>query len=262
MDGGYQLAPGASLPPLVLDDEEAVALGVGLQAALQGGSVAGIAESAARAFTKVVQVMPPRLRRRVDALAAMTVPAGWGPVGPTVDPDVLLSVAQACRDVERLAFAYTARNGVHTNRLAEPHRLVFFGRNWYLVAWDLQRRDWRSFRLDRVSGITNTGAPFRPRSVPGGDPAAFVRAGIDSAPAQFAVEAVVHAPAETVRARVGRWATVDEVDSNRCILSMTSDSLDWPTMALGVVEAPFEVLAPRQLRTQVHSWGRHFTASP
>ncbi|WP_147201182.1 helix-turn-helix transcriptional regulator, partial [Pseudonocardia asaccharolytica] len=128
VDGGYQLAAGAALPPLVVDDEEAVALAVGMQAATQG-SLAGVEESAVRALTKVVQVMPPRLRRRVDALRAATVPATWedGPA-PVVDPEVLITVAQACRDAERLEFGYTARDRDRADRLAEPHRLVPMGR--------------------------------------------------------------------------------------------------------------------------------------
>src|SRR5689334_19029463 len=143
VDGGYQLAPGAALPPLVVDDEEAVALAIGLRAAAQG-AVAGIEESSVRALTKVVQVMPPRLRRRVDALRLATVPAVWA-TGPTVDSEVLTTVAQACRDEERLTFAYTARQGERTSRHVEPHRLVSLGRRWYLVAYDLARHDWRSF---------------------------------------------------------------------------------------------------------------------
>src|SRR3984957_3812288 len=124
IDGGYQLAAGAVLPPLVLDDEEAVALGVGLQTAIQGGTVVGIEESSVRALAKIVQVMPSRLRRRVDALSVMTVPAQWG--GPTtaVDAGELTSIAQACRDTERLEFGYNARDGAHSVRHVEPHRLV------------------------------------------------------------------------------------------------------------------------------------------
>src|SRR3954462_14224592 len=125
VDGGYALAPGAALPPLLLDDDEAVALAVGLQAAAQG-MVAGIAETSVRALAKVVQVMPARLRRRVDALRAMTVPMEWGggDPGPTVDPAVLPTVALACRDGERLEFSYTAAGGRPTDRSVEPHRLV------------------------------------------------------------------------------------------------------------------------------------------
>ena len=258
VDGGYQLAAGAALPPLVVDDEEAVALAIGLQAAAHG-SVAGIEESSIRALTKVVQVMPPRLRRRVDALRAMTVPAAWDSTGPTVDPGVLTATAQACWDEQRLQFSYTARGGEQTVRHVEPHRLVSLGRRWYLVAYDLTRHDWRSFRLDRLREPRSTGVRFRSRELPADDAAAFVRARIDSIPAPHTVEALVHAPAATVRDQVGRWCSVEDVDDRRCLLRMTADSLDWPTMALGAVAADFEVLSPPELIDHIREWGDRFS---
>ncbi len=151
VEGGYQLAAGAALPPLLVDDEEAVALAVGLQAAAQG-AVEGIAESSVRALAKVVQVMPARLRRRVEALGAMTVPASWGgEAQPSADPHALTTVALACRDSERLRFSYIAAGGEQSARHVEPHRLVLLTRRWYLVGYDLTRHDWRTFRLDRLS---------------------------------------------------------------------------------------------------------------
>lgn len=257
MDGGYQLAAGAALPPLVVDDEEAVALAVGLQAAAQGG-VAGIAESSVRALAKIVQVMPPRLRRRVETLRAVTEPAAWATTGPAVDPGALTTVAQACRDAERIEFAYTAGDGARTDRLAEPHRLVALGRRWYLVAYDLHRHDWRSFRLDRLADPRSTGARFRPRELPAEDAAAFVRAGLRNLPAPHAVEVLVHAPAAHVRAQVGRWAEVEDVEPHRCVLRMTADTLDWSLFALGGVGAEFEVRAPAELVDLAREWGARF----
>src|ERR1700745_4012226 len=144
--GGCQLAAGSALPPLVVDDEEAVALALGLQAAAQG-AVEGIAESSVRALAKVVQVMPARLRRRVQALGAMTVPAGWETMGgvarETVDPEGLTTLALARRDTERIRFSYTAAGGQQTGRHVEPHRLVLLGRRWYLAAYDLDRHGGR-----------------------------------------------------------------------------------------------------------------------
>jgi predicted DNA-binding transcriptional regulator YafY len=260
VDGGYQLAPGTALPPLVLDDDEAVALGVGLQSAVQGGTVAGIAESSVRALTKVLQVMPSRLRRRIDALAAMTVPAVWGGTEPGVDPGVLTSIAQACRDTERLQFIYTARDGECTDRHVEPHRLVLLGRRWYLVAWDLARHDWRSFRLDRVGKPRSTGAQFRPRDVPTGDAAAFVRAGIENlSAAPHNVEALIRAPAAVIRARIGPWGAIEDIGDGRCLLRLTSDSLDWPAMALGATGADFEVVSPPELLDHVRDWADRFS---
>ncbi len=260
VEGGYQLAPGAALPPLMVDDEEAVALAVGMQAAANG-AVPGIEETAVRALTKVVQVMPPRLRRRVDALRAMTVPAMWGNAGtaPMVDPGVLITVAQACRDTERLRFSYTTRDGEQTARHVEPHRLVPLGRRWYLVAYDLARHDWRSFRLDRLSGPHGTAARFATRNLPTADAAAFVKAGIDAQRAPFAVEALVHAPADAVRERVGRWGTVTDAGGGQCLLAMNSDSLDWPTMALGAIGADFTVLSPTELRDHIREWADRFS---
>ena len=211
VDGGYQLAAGTALPPLVVDDEEAVALAVGLQVGAQGG-VEGTAEASMRALTKVIQVMPARLRRRVEALTAATVSATWGSTAQVaVDPAILTTTAMACRDTERLRFSYTAASGEQTDRHVEPHRLVLLGRRWYLVCYDLTRQDWRSFRLDRLTEPRGTGARFRPRELPAADAAAFVQAGIGSFAAVYEVEALVDAPAETVRERYGRWATVEEV---------------------------------------------------
>lgn len=249
VDGGYQLAPGAALPPLVLDDDEAVALALGLQAAAQA-PVEGLAESSVRALAKVAQVMPPRLRRRVEALRAMTVtsamPIGAGG-GPTVDPGALTAVAQACRDTERLRFTYTAAGGERTEREVEPARLVPLGRRWYLVAYDLGRHDWRSFRLDRLERPAATGVRFRPRDLPAQDAAAFVRAGIEQLPVAYIVEVVVDAPADDVRRRLGAWATVEPDGDGRCRARMSSDTLVWPAVALAGLEADFTVLGPPEM---------------
>jgi predicted DNA-binding transcriptional regulator YafY len=259
VEGGYQLAAGATLPPLMVDDEEAVALAVGLQAAAQD-AIEGIAESSVRALAKVVQMMPTRLRRRVEALAAMTVPGSWGGVARvTVEPAILTGVALACRDNERLRFDYTAADGRHSARHVEPHRLVLLGRRWYLVGYDLARHDWRSFRLDRLAEPRGTGARFRPREMPAADAATFVRAGIDNVRAAFDVEVLVDAPAAVVRARVGRWTTVEDIDDTRCRLRVTTDALDWPVMALGVVGADFHVVSPPELLDKVHDWGHRFS---
>ncbi|MEV0429776.1 YafY family protein [Micromonospora sp. NPDC050495] len=253
-DGGYQLAPGAVLPPLLLDDEEAVALAVGVGDAAQSG-IAGMQEASLRALTKVVRVLPPRLRARVDTLRAMTLSAVTA--GPVVAADVLTAVAQACRDEERLRFGYTARGSAPTEREVEPYRVVALGGRWYLVAYDLGRHDWRSFRLDRLSGPAATGARFRPRPLPAEDAVTFVQAA-SGAPAPYTVTALVHAPAARVRQAVGSWGTVEPVDQDRCRLTMTSTSLDWPTQALGNVGADFEVLGPPEFVAHVQEWGGRF----
>lgn len=258
-DGGYQLGSGAVLPPLVIDDEEAVALAVGLQVAAQG-AVEGIAEASVRVLAKVAQVMPARLRHRVEALRAMTVPADWGgPSSGGVEPGVLTVIALACRDGEQLRFSYTAADGRRTDRHVEPHRMVCPGRRWYLVAYDLVRHDWRSFRVDRLTAPRVTGARFRPRELPAADAAAFVRAGLETwaSPARR-VEVLVDAPAASVRERIGRWSTVEEAGAGRCRVRMTSDSLHWPAMALGMLDADFHVVEPPELLDLLHRWAARF----
>jgi predicted DNA-binding transcriptional regulator YafY len=201
--------------------------------------------------------MPPRLRRRVDALRTATVPASFTG-GPAVDPGVLTSVAQACRDAERLEFGYDAADGTRTDRLVEPFRLVPLGRRWYLVAYDLHRHDWRSFRLDRLDAPRRTGARFLPRKLPADDAAEFVRARLRSLPTPYEVEVLFDAPAEAVRARVGRWVTVEEAGEGRCRMRMSTDSLDWAALAVGSVPAEFTVLAPEELGAYLRGWGERF----
>lgn len=261
VDGGYQLAAGAALPPLLVDDEEAVAVAVGLRLAAQGSGSGTSAEAAARALAKVTQVMPPRLRRQVEAVAAMTESATWGNDAP-VAPDVLATAAIACRDAERIRFGYTAASGERTHRHVEPHRLVVLDRRWYLVAYDLDRQDWRTFRLDRLAGqpLESTGARFRPREIPGGDAAGFVRRTIARPPASPEVEVIVEAPAATIRERIGRWATIEDIGPGRCRVRMTPPgNSDWPVIALGMAGEDFEVISPAELADRVRDWGERFT---
>jgi predicted DNA-binding transcriptional regulator YafY len=258
IDGGYQLAAGAALPPLVLEDDEAVALAIGLRAAAQG-AIAGIEESSVRALAKVARIMPPHLRRRVDALRAMTNdPAGWTG-GPNVDAGALTTIAQACRDEERLRFTYTAQNAERSTRHVEPHRLVSLGHRWYLVAYDLGRNDWRSFRLDRLDSLRTTGMRFQPRELPADDAVSFVRAGIQNLPTRRRIEALVHASGESVRGRVGQWATIEDMDETTCRLRMTVENLDWPALTLGTIGADFEVVRPPELVEHIRDWGARFT---
>jgi predicted DNA-binding transcriptional regulator YafY len=246
VDGGYQLAAGASLPPLVLDDDEAVALALGLQAAAQA-PVAGLAEASVRALAKVAQVMPPRLRRRVEALRAATVTSPWSGPTPELDAAVLTTVAQACRDVVRLRFAYSSASGERTDREVEPLRLVPLGRRWYLVAYDLGRHDWRSFRLDRLEGPGVTGVRFRTRELPATDAAAFVREGLRNLPVPYTIEVIVQASADDVRRLIGSWSKVEPIDERRCRVLMTADNLAWPTLGLVMLEAEFTVVRPPEM---------------
>ncbi|NEW57393.1 WYL domain-containing protein, partial [Nocardia cyriacigeorgica] len=151
---GYRLGAGTHLPPLLLDDDEAVAVAIGLRTAA-GGTIAGIEDSSLRALTKLEQMLPSRLRHRVRTLLAATVSVGAG--GPTVDPEILTAIAGAIRDKHRLRFDYHSHDGTTTLRITEPHRLAHTGRRWYLIAWDADRADWRTFRVDRLRPRTPTG---------------------------------------------------------------------------------------------------------
>lgn len=253
--GGYQLQAGASLPPLLLEDDEAVAIAVGLRTAA-GGVVSGVEEASVRALTKIVQVMPKRLRRRVDALQDYTVPAPLA--GPTIDAGTLSTLAQACRDSERLRFGYTRYDRTRAERLVEPHRLVSLGRRWYLVAWDLERHDWRSFRVDRLAEPQLQGVPFRPRELPAEDAAEFVKAGIAGRPMKHDVRIVVHAAPEVVENTVRRWGEVERIDDVTCVLRMSVDDLEWPAMVLASVGAEFEIESPDELRAYLREVAERF----
>src|SRR3954447_9096970 len=173
--GGYRLAAGAQMPPLLLDDSEAVAVGVGLRRRASG-SISGIEESSVRALAKIEQILPNRLRDRVRALGDAT--SSFSVDGPRIDADDLALIAGACRDGLRLRFSYTAKDGEATEREVEPAAVVHTGWRWYLVAFDLGRDDWRTFRVDRIEGRPQTGARGTRREVPGGDAAAFVKKSI------------------------------------------------------------------------------------
>ncbi|MGK5557306.1 helix-turn-helix transcriptional regulator [Actinomadura kijaniata] len=242
---GYRLGAGAGLPPLLLDDEEAVAVAVGLRTAA-GGTVAGIAESSVRALVKLEQVLPSRLRHRVHALQTMTVPMDAG--GPTVSPDTLTAVAAACRDHETLRFDYRTREGGQSRRTAEPYRLVAGGRRWYLVAYDIDRADWRTFRLDRLTPRTPNGPRFTPRDLPHTDIAGYTSRAVSSAPYRYQGRFTVHAPAAVVAERVAPTAgTVEPVDARTCTLECGSDSLDELVLWVGLVGVPFTVHEPPEL---------------
>jgi predicted DNA-binding transcriptional regulator YafY len=247
--GGYQLRAGGSLPPLLLEDEEAVAIAVGLQSAASG-SIAGMEESSVQALTKVIGLMPPRLRRQMDAIRSQTENLPWRG-GPELDPSLLAVLAQACRDDEPLTFTYTAaarggRSSDPTDRWVEPHRLVTLGRRWYLVAYDRDRQDWRSFRVDRISDPRTTGQRFRPRALPTEDALSFVQAGIRGMPQRYAVRVRIEATVADVAAAVGHWGTASGDDGD-CLLEMNVDALEWPLMVLTQLDRDFTVEGPTEL---------------
>ncbi|MEP6625074.1 MAG: YafY family protein [Acidimicrobiia bacterium] len=254
--GGYQLGAGASLPPLVLDDEEAVALVVGLHVA-SDATIAGVAESSVRALTKTLALLPPRLRARADALRTTTVVGTWRG-GVEIAPEILDVVARACHDGVRLGFSYTARDAATSERYVEPYRLVVLARRWYLLAFDIDRADWRTFRVDRIRDPRATVGRFTPRDAPD-DPAAFVRGSIERMPGRHEVVVDVASSAATVERRIGRWATVEPVDAARCVVRIASDELEWPILALAQLDADFVVREPPELVAQVATLGERFT---
>jgi predicted DNA-binding transcriptional regulator YafY len=257
--GGYQLEAGTVLPPLLLDDDEAIAIAVGLRTSA-GGAVAGAQETSVRALAKVIRMMPPRLRRQADALAAATAPPAFSD-GPTVDAGALAILAGAAQDAEVVRFEYRPRTGSPATRTVEPHRLVPLGRRWYLVAWDLDREDWRTFRIDRLDDPRSIRRRFVARKIPGDDAAAFVQAQLGSAPARFEIEAVIELPVADVERLVGRWGSVERMAETSSRIRMNVDQLDWPAMVLAASGAPFRVVGPPELVDYVADAGRRFTAA-
>jgi predicted DNA-binding transcriptional regulator YafY len=236
--GGYRLGAGAALPPLLLDDEEAIAVAVGLRTAA-AGTVAGIEESSVRALSKLEQVLPSRLRHRVKTVAASVVAM---PVpSPAVAAESLLAIAAACREHQRLRFDYRDHDGTLSVRVTEPHRLVHTGRRWYLVAWDVDRRDWRTFRVDRLEPRTPTGPRFAPRTPPGGDLTEYVARGLGTATWRYRARVTVHAPAGEVAARLPSAVQVETVDERTCTVAVGSDSPQMLALYVGMIDADFHV---------------------
>jgi len=247
--GGYQLGAGATLPPLLLDDEEAVAVAVGLRTAASGG-VTGIEESSVRALAKLEQVMPSRLRRRINALHSFIVPVTNA--GPTVDAAMLSLIAGACRDYDGLRFGYRGRNGAPSDRQVEPHRLVNSGRRWYLVAWDAGRKDWRTFRVDRIDKPALSGFRFAPRKLPAEDIAAYVTRGIAYEQYPHRARVVLHAPVERLVDFVpSTLGTLEAIDESRCLLHIGAYSVEMLAGYLGMFGVDFEVSEPPELVEQI-----------
>ena len=252
--GGYRFGAGTELPPLVLDDEEALAVALGLRTAA-AGSVSGLEEVALRALTKLEQVLPARLRRRLQALYASIVPLARS--GPTVDARTLGTIAAACSEHARLAFGYRGNDGARTRREIEPSGLVHTGWRWYLVAWDLTRADWRTFRVDRIEAKVTAGARFFPRSPPEGGLAAYVSRSVSLAPYPVRARVLLHAPiAEMARResapRPGRWRA--SARALACCSPARRRSTRWPSgcRLLGI---EFEVRDPPEARAHLRRMG-------
>ncbi|MFF3270663.1 helix-turn-helix transcriptional regulator [Streptomyces chrestomyceticus] len=258
--GGYRLASGTAMPPLLLDDEEAVAIAVGLHAAA-GGTVADVAETSVRALAKLEQVLPARLRDRVTALQEATVPLygllTGGGEAPATGPAVLTALATACRRRERVRFGYAAADGAPSRRHAEPYRLVSADQRWYLVAYDLDRADWRTYRADRVDGPRLTGARCVPdRRPPTPDAAAFVAESVTSHRARHRALVTLHTTLEDATARLPEGTgLLEPLTPDSCLLRTGGDALDWLAFRLGLLGVPFEVHEPPELIAYLHDLG-------
>ncbi|MFF5264506.1 helix-turn-helix transcriptional regulator [Actinomadura viridis] len=267
-DGGYRLDAGTRLPPLLFDDEQAVALTIALQIAATSG--AGIEEAAARALNTVRQVMPARLRGRIDALQVTVVERPETRTAPRVDGGVLMALGAAVRAREVLRFDYASPPGADEQgvraapRRVEPHHLVTWGGRWYLVAWDLDREDWRTFRADRITPRTPTGPRFTPRELPGGEVAAFVagrfRGSGESGNWPCRGEVILDLPAAAV-SRYARDGVVEELGPDRCRLVLGSWSWAGLAATIGRFDADIEVVGPAELKRAFAHLARRYAAA-
>lgn len=256
--GGYRLGAGAQLPPLLLDDEEAVAVAVGLRTAA-AGSVSGIEETSLRALAKVEKVLPSRLRRRVNALQTYVASVSQESRGPRVDATVLTELTAACRDHELVRFDYEDRGKTGSRRKVEPYGLVNWGRRWYLVAWDLDRQDWRNFRVDRMTPKFPAGPRFAPRVLPDEDLARFVSERVSSAPRRVNARITIHAPAAVIIERVPPMVgPIESVDANTCVLSTGNDDVAMLAVYLGMLGFDFAVTEPEELVDAVRALGERY----
>jgi predicted DNA-binding transcriptional regulator YafY len=255
VEGGYRLGAGADLPPLLLDDGEAVAMAIGLAGAAAGG-VAGLEESCLRALAKLEQVMPARVRRRLRTVqqAVVALPR----FTPTVDAADLSSIAAACRDNLRLRFDYTDHTGAARLRTTEPHRVVQDGRRFYLVAWDLDRADWRTFRLDRMKLRPPPGPRFSPRPPPGGDLLAHVARSLGQVAWLYRAAVRVHASADELGKRLPRAITLEPIDAHTCIARVGADNPAMLALYLGMMGVDFEVLDAPELQAHLRELGRRY----
>lgn len=241
--GGYRIAAGSSVPPVLLNDDEAVALAFALRAA--AGSVGKMEETAIGLLAKLDQVLPARLRKRATALHAVTLSLGNARPVPSVD--VLTRIAAACRDHMRLKLSYRDRDGKNTSRTIEPLRLAHTGSRWYLVAWDSQRIDWRTFRVDRVERLISSGPQFIPREFPG-DVAAYVSRAIKHVPYRFKMRLKLKGSAAQLSKTIPSWCgALEAAGDEACTLSTGADSIEMLAALILMTTTDFEILDSHEL---------------
>jgi len=250
--GGYQLGAGAQLPPLLLDDDEAVAVALGLSA-VAASPVAGVAEASVRALTKLEQVLPGRLRPKFGMLrnAVTTLPGARA----AVDPEILTSLSAAITDRRVVGFRYAKADGESSRRLAEPYGLVDARHRWYLVAWDLGREDWRTFRADRFGSVPVPRGRFTPRPLPGPDLAGYVHESIVRSPYRYDVVVRIDAPVQQVAEKVPPQVAELEDDGGRTVLRAGFDSLEYPLIQLAGLGFAFEIIEPVEFRDRARELG-------
>ncbi len=258
--GGYRLAAGASMPPLLLDDEEAVAVAIAMRTAT-AGAVTGIEETSLRALAKLEQVLPPRLRRQVSTLQGVTVHVRRGS-GPTVDPAMLTELARMCREHRRAWFDYSDRRDTASQRRVEPHRIVNAGQRWYLVAWDTDRDDWRTFRVDRIRPGVSLGPRFNPRELTNADVEAMIARGVPPAARRHQARVTVRAPAAEMAGRFGPWlGSITAVDEHSCVLETGAETVESLAAFLGLLGVGFSVTEPPELVAALRTLADRFAAS-
>jgi len=259
LGGGYQLGAGAKLPPLLLSDDEAVAIAIGLRTAASQ-PITGIAESSMGALIKVGQLLSGPLQRRVESIAA-AVDATSSLATEPVALATLTTLARASRDSEYARFAYHRADGGESERHVEPHHVVSLDRRWYLVAWDLDREDWRTFRLDRIDDPKSTNRRFTPRPLPAPDPATYIRQTIATLRSVYNVELIVDTPIETVEPHLGPWASATTLSANTTRIEMNIPDLGWAVLMLAVLNADIHHVEPPEFLTFLHELANRFLAA-
>ncbi len=259
--GGYRLEAGTSMPPLLLDDDEAVAVALGLRTATRG-AVTGIEETSLRALAKLEQVLPPRLRHQVATLQTVTQSVVRRRPGQTVDPAVLTEFARLAREHFTARFDYTDRRLEGSRRQVEPYRIVNAGARWYLVAWDLDRTDWRTFRVDRIQPGVSSGVRFAPRDLSDAEVEALIARGVPPEARRHQARVIVKLPADQLADRFGAWiGRIDPLDEESCVLTTGAERVEDLAPWLGFLGADFEVTEPPELVAQLRTLATRYASA-
>lgn len=256
--GGYSLTGRSALPPLMLSEDEAVAVVLGLSYATARAVDSDI-DATLSALVKLMEVLPPKVRRRVEALRNITVSSPPGRRRPTSDVRVITTVASAARHSERTLIAYTASDGAQSTREVEPHDLVSREGLLYLVAFDLLRQDWRLFRVDRITEAHPTGDAFAQRQLPNGDASTFLSESLTAARSLYLVRATVDTDATRTGQVLGEYADIEPSGPDTCDVTIAADQLDWVAFGLASIGAPFEVHGPKEAKDHLQAWGQRLT---